>query len=321
MQKVWILHNTLSGSPANAAKVERAAEALARRGVTVRLERPQTIEALKQTARQAIASHADAVLVAGGDGTLGTVAGELAGSPVALGFLPAGTANVWAKEIGLPRLSWRRPDALERAALNLMDGQARPADLGRCNGRMFLLWAGIGLDALVMHELGPQRWLSRQLGLAYNTAATFVIATRWRGADMRVVVEGREAGESREWADHTLLVTVANIRWYGGGFFKLNPDAQLDDGQMEVWLIAGRTYGELLAHAWRAYLGRHVPHPRVACLTGDRMEIYTHAPQIVQTDGEPLAPTDHISIEVVPRAVRVLVPPQAPRGLFEEGSR
>jgi diacylglycerol kinase family enzyme len=235
---------------------------------------------------------------------------------VALGCLPAGTANVWAKEIGLPRLSWRRPDALERAALNLLDGQARPADLGRCNGRMFLLWAGIGLDALVMHELGPQRWLSRQLGMAYNTIATFVIATRWRGADMRVVVEGREAGAGREWADHALLATVANIRWYGGGFFKLNPHAQLDDGQMEVWLIAGRTYGELLAHAGRAYVGRQAPHPRVTCLTGDRVEIYTHTPQVIQTDGEPLAPTDRVSIEVVPRAVRVLVPPQAARGLF-----
>jgi diacylglycerol kinase family enzyme len=46
------------------------------------------------------------------------------------------------------------------------------------------------------------------------------------------------------------------------------------------------------------------------------MEIYTAAPQAMQTDGEPLAPTDHFSIEVAPRAVRVLVPPQVPRGLF-----
>jgi diacylglycerol kinase family enzyme len=109
---------------------------------------------------------------------------------------------------------------------------------------------------------------------------------------------------------------VANVRWYGGGFFKLNPAAQLDDGQMEVWLMAGHTYGELLAHAGRAYIGQHYPHPQITCLTGDRVEIYTAAPQAMQTDGEPLAPTDHFSIEVAPRAVRMLVPPQVPRGLF-----
>jgi len=318
MPQIWILHNALSGNPANAANVKRAAEALARRGVSVHFERPANVEGLRQAARAAVAARADAVLVAGGDGTLGTVAGELAGSPVALGFLPAGTATVWAKEMGLPRLSPLRPNALERAALDLLDGQPRLADLGRCNGRPFLLWAGVGLDAFVMQALGPQRWLSRQFGLAYNTAATFVIATRWHGADMRVVVEGREAGDGREWAGHALLAVVCNVRWYGGGLFQLNPGARLDDGQMEVWLLAGRTYGELLAHAARAFVGRHAPHPRVTCLTGDRVEIYTAAPQVIQTDGEPLAATNHVSLEVMPRAVRVLVPSEAPHGLFGE---
>ncbi len=312
MPQIWILHNALSGSPGNADKVRRAAEALARRGVSVHFERPANVEGLRQAARAAVAARADAVLVAGGDGSLGTVAGELAGSPVALGFLPAGTANVWAKEMGLPRLSPLRPNALERAALDLLDGQPRLADLGRCNGRPFLLWAGVGLDAFVMQALGPQRWLSRQFGLAYNTAATFVIATRWHGADMRVIAGGREA------ADHYLLAVVCNIRWYGGGLFHLNPRARLDDGQMEVWLLAGRTYGELLAHAARAFVGRHTPHPRVTCLTGDRVEIYIAASQSVQTDGEPLTPTDHVTIEVMPRAVRVLVPSEAPHGLFGE---
>jgi YegS/Rv2252/BmrU family lipid kinase len=312
MRHIWILHNARSGSPANAARVEGAAEALARRGVNVRLERPTTIEGLREAAHAATAARADAVLVAGGDGTLGTIAGALAGSPVALGSLPAGTANVWAKEIGLPRLSWRRPDALERAALGLLDGQARACDLGRCNGHPFLLWAGVGLDAFVMSELEPQRRFWRNFGIAYHIASTFMIATRWSGAEARVAAGGRE------WAGHALLITVANIRWYGGGVFLLNPRARLDDGQMEVWLLAGRTYGELLAHAGRAYIGRHYLHPKAVCLTASRVEIYTAAPQAVHTDGELLPPTRSVVIEVVPRALRVLVPPQAPRGLFAE---
>src|SRR5437773_125821 len=134
MNQVWILYNARAGHPGNVAKVERAAEALTRRGLAVRLERSPTIDGLRQSAREAIQAHADAVLVAGGDGSLGTIAAELAGSPVALGFLPAGTANVWAKELNLPTLSWLRPHALEDAALHLMEGRVRPVDMGRCNG-------------------------------------------------------------------------------------------------------------------------------------------------------------------------------------------
>jgi YegS/Rv2252/BmrU family lipid kinase len=312
MQHVWVLHNSLSGSPGSAAQVERAAEALARRGVRVRLERPPTIEGLRQAARDAIAARAEAVIVAGGDGTLGTIAGELAGSPAALGFLPAGTANVWAKELNLPRRTWRRPGAFERAALALLEGRARWCDLGRCNGRAFLLWAGVGLDAFVMHRLDPQRWLSRQFGMAYNTAATFVIAAAWRGAEMRVAADGGE------FAGHYLLAVASNIRWYGGGLFHMSPHARLDDGQLDVWLFEGSTYGEALAHSARMFVGRHTPHLQVKCLTGERVEIYTPAPQVLQTDGEALPPTDRVSIEVMPRALRVLVPPQAPPGLFTE---
>ncbi|MGH2521330.1 MAG: diacylglycerol/lipid kinase family protein [Anaerolineales bacterium] len=311
MRQIWVLHNTLAGRPGSATKVERAAEALARRGLNVRLERAPTVAGLRQAARAAVAEDADAALVAGGDGSLGLVAAELAGSPVALGFLPTGTANVWAKEIGLPAQTGR-PDALERAALLLLDGRVRLADLGRCNGHHFLLWAGVGLDAFVMHRLAARRQLSRQWGFWYNVAATFNISRDWRGAEMRVAVNEQEA------AGHYLLAVVSNVRWHGGGLFRMSPQAQLDDGQMDLWLFAGRTYAEALAHTARVFAGRHHRHPAVRRLTGNNMEIYTPAPQAFQADGEPFAPTERLSIQVVPQALRVLVPAQAPPGLFRD---
>jgi diacylglycerol kinase (ATP) len=310
MNQVWILHNSLAGHPGNTAKVERAAEALTRRGLAVRLERSLSIDGLRQAAREAIASRADAVLVAGGDGSLGTIAAELAGSSVALGFLPAGTANVWARELNLPTLSWLRPHALEQAALRLMEGRVRPVDMGRCNGRLFLLWAGIGLDAFVMQRLEARRQLlSRRLGLLYNVTAAFFESRAWPGAQMRVVVGEREV------TGHYLMAVAANASWYGG-LFQLTQAAHLDDGQMEVWLFAGQTHGEVLAHTARLAAGRHQAHPQLTCLTGERVEIYTPLPQVIHNDGEPLAATDHLSIQVVPRVLRILVPPEAPSNLF-----
>jgi diacylglycerol kinase (ATP) len=304
VRQVWIVHNPLAGRLDNAARVEGAANALARRGVSVRLERPDSFELLQRVVRAAVAERVDAVLAAGGDGTVGAVAAELAGSPVALGCLPAGTANMWALEIGLPVLRWWQPQALELAALSQLEGQVRLADLGRCNGRLFLLWAGAGLDAFVTQQLGPHRRFARQWGMGYNVAATFLIGRDWRGADLRVTANGREV------AGHFLLAVTANIRRYAG-LFTLNPEARLDDGQMELWLFEGGTYAEALAHTARLWAGRHLEHPGVVCLTGDQFEIYTPAPLALHTDGEPLAPAQQMSIQVVPQALRVLFPRQA----------
>jgi diacylglycerol kinase family enzyme len=273
------------------------------------LESHATIAQFRQIAREAVAAQAEAVLVAGGDGSLNLVAAELAGSNVALGVLPIGTANVWAKEIGLPLPAWSRPEALARAALTLLDGETRWTDLGECNGHKFLLWAGVGLDAFVMHRLSGQRLFSRQLGLAYNVLATFFIGAEWRGFEARVTAGGREL------AGRYLLAVAANVNEYGGTF-RFGDTARLDDGQLDVWLFAGDTYAEALAHSARLFAGKHAGHSGVTHLTSDRLEIHLARPQWFHADGEPFTPAERISIQVVPRALRVLVPAKAGRDLF-----
>ncbi len=315
MRRIWVLHNPLSGRPNSAAKVEQGVEALARRGLSVRLERPTAMEPFRRAARAAIAAQADAVLVAGGDGSVGAIAAELAGSPVALGVLPVGTANVWAKELGLLPLAWDHSQAIEQDALSLLEGQTRLADMGRCNGHLFLLWAGAGLDAFIMERLNTQRWIARHLGLLYNTAAAFVMAYQWRGADMRVVVGEREV------SGHYLLAAISNINWYGGGLLNFRHGARLDDGQMDVWLFEGGTYAEALAHAARLFRGQHEGHPGVTHLTGDRVDIYTSRPQAIQIDGEPLARADHMSVQVIPQILRVLLPSKSLDKLFSPEGR
>lgn len=311
MKHIWVLHNPKAGRPGSAWAVERVAEALARRGMEVQLRRPASLIEMKAAAQAAVRAQAEAVFVAGGDGSLGGVADALIGTPTALGFLPVGTANVWAQEFGLPVRAWWQPEALQRAAFMQLEGLPRLTDCGNCNGNVFLLWVGMGLDALVMHRLTGHRPMTRQLGTAYNVLATFVLGADWRGAPMWVKADRRE----RE--GHYLLAVIANARRYAG-LFTLTPEARLDDGQLTVWLFEGRSYAESLLQTARVALGLHLTHPTVTRLTGAAIDLYTPAPQPVHIDGEPLPPTERLRLSVQPSALRVLVPKHTPANLYRE---
>jgi diacylglycerol kinase (ATP) len=320
MRRAWVIYNVRAGQPAFGPRVERAAEALARRGVSVRLERADDMAGLRRAAREAVAEGADAVFVAGGDGTLGSIASDLAGSPVALGCLPAGTGNVWSQTLRLPQPWPWRPRAIEQAALLQAESPARLTDLGRCNSRGFLAWAGVGLDAFVTAEFERRRAASRRGGYVRSAAVTFAVSCQWRGANLRLRVTG-PAGEQTA-AGRYLMVTVANIPLHGGGLFRLARDVRLDDGLLDAWAFTGDSYREMLAHAWRVQRGRHLnpPHPGVCRLTGHQIEIYTDSPQTFHLDAEPQPAVKQLFIEVVPRCLRVLVPRAAGRELYQGGA-
>lgn len=309
MRTVWILHNARAGRSAYVRRVDEAAEAVARRGVSVRLVRDSDLAVLRQAAREAVTANADAVLVAGGDGTLGTLAGELAHSPVAFGALPAGTANVWAQAAGVPRASIFHPHALAHTALQLLDAPPRLTDLAQANDRWFLSWSGMGLDAIAVQQFERQRDHSRQVGgFVYNGLLTFGVARALRGLDLRLQVSG-PAG-AQEVSGRFLMATVCGIGLYGGGLFRFTQRLSFDDGLMDLWAWQGDDFGTALAHAGRVLRGTHHRHPAVLRLTGERFDLYTAQPQAIHIDGEPQpAPVQRLTVQVVARCLRVLAPP------------
>ncbi|MCC7362241.1 MAG: hypothetical protein IT317_22340 [Anaerolineales bacterium] len=314
MPPVWLLHNARAGRAGLIPQVDEAAAALARRGVDLRLVRQPDLAALRQAAREAVTAEAEAVLVAGGDGTLGTLAGELAHTPVAFGALAAGTANVWVRAQGLPRPSIGRPHTLARAALDLLDAPTRLIDLGRVNGTWFLAWTGLGLDADAVQEFERQRSAARSGGgYLANVLLTLEAARRLHGLDLRLRAYG-PTGE-REVTGRFLMATVCAIGLYGGGLFRFAPEPDPADGLMDLWAWRGADFGAALAHAGRVLLGRHHGHPDVLRLTGSRFELYTAAPQSFHVDGEPRPAMDAgLFVAVAPRCLRVLTPRRAPRG-------
>jgi diacylglycerol kinase (ATP) len=244
-------------------------------------------------ARQAAEQGADLVLVLGGDGTINEVANGLAYSDVALGVLPAGTANVLAMELGLG-------SHLDRATKRLARSSPRRVALGRITGadgasRYFLCMAGAGLDAKVVHQVDSV--LKDRAGkLAYWAAGLAQIPQRMDPLD--VLVQG-----------HTYrcgFLLASRVRNYGGDM-EIARGASLRRADFEIVLFEG---SNPLRYAWYMLgvrLGRAQSMKGVRTLAAPCAQILsaTH----LQIDGE-YAGFQTARVEIATDALTLLMPPE-----------
>ncbi len=308
--RALLLHNPQAGRLPADRLVARAARIFDRYGWRTEIHTVAGTDRVTDCARDAARDGMDVVVVAGGDGTLGQAAAGLAGSQTALAVLPSGSANVWAQELRLPRLGWLDWLALDRVARALSRGRVHRIDVGRCNGDVFLLWAGVGLDAIVVHRREPAHRGRRQFAMGTYFADAVWSAVDWHGVDL----VARTGGEVLR--GHYLLAVITNIHAYGGGLVTLAPEARVDDGWLDLWLFAGRTFAETLQHAWTLFTGRHLKDPNVQHVRFQSLRLEASTPAGLQLDGEPRRGSFPVEIEVWPAALNVLVPPSASRTLF-----
>ncbi len=211
-------------------------------------------------AHQAAAENFDGVFAIGGDGTVGQVASGLMNSDTALAVLPGGTMNVWARELGLYTFDWLHMGALRQNARLLANAAVHRVDVGLCNGHPFLLWAGVGLDARIVSQLEPRPRIEKYLSVPQYVAAGVWNAAIWHGMDLHVW-SGDQSVDG-----HFLLAVVTNIRRYVGGMAVLSPDAYIDDGEMDLWLMSGNNIADAFRHFFDILAGRHSPmRRRAAC--------------------------------------------------------
>jgi len=241
-------------------------------------------------AREAAEHGADVVLVHGGDGTVNEALNGIAGTTTALAVLPGGTANVWAREIGLPR----KPVEAMRAVVG---GEVRAVDLGRANGRYFLLMCGAGLDGVVVPAVGGP--LKRWLGAAAYVVRGAPVVLRLRGWPAVARIDGDDAGAGLYW------LLASNTRLYGG-LVRIAKGAVVDDGQLDVALLRRGGLWRLATAFARLLRGRLAASPDVTVARARRIEI--EAPGIpYQVDGEGAGETP-LRIDVAPRALLAVVP-------------
>jgi diacylglycerol kinase (ATP) len=311
MPRAYMAYNPAAGRYPSWLLTERAANLLRSFGWDIQLVQTLSSAHIVQLARQAAAEEMDAFFVVGGDGSINQAIQGLLGTRTALAVLPAGTANVWAQELGLPGLTWTRWMALEESALRLSKGTFRKVDVGICNGRPFLLWAGVGLDAFIVHHIEPRSRWEKHFAVVQYVASAIRSATLWHGIQLEAETNGHTA------SGHFLLAVVNNIHLYAGGFTQLSPDARLDDGLMDLWLFRGETLADTVQRIWDLLSGRREKSEQVERVSFQSLSMTSESEMYVQVDGEPVEIQGDISIHVQPQALWVLVPENTPHTLFE----
>lgn len=240
-------------------------------------------------AREAAEEGYDRVIAVGGDGTVHDVVNGVLGSELRLAIVPLGSANDLAHVLGIR--DWRG------AARGALTGPCRPIDVALANGRAVANALGVGADtagasAVERHRpyLGP---------LAYLTAAIATAAT-YRPDPVRVTFDG-EVIEGRY-----LLVVVANSGRFGNGM-RVAPRAELDDGMLDLCLVAETTRLENFQLLPLVYFGAHVGHPKVRIERVREVLIEKAARGAVQYDGE-LSEAERIEVSCVPSSLWVVTP-------------
>jgi diacylglycerol kinase (ATP) len=306
--KAQIILNPSAGQRDRRRELEAAIAYLEDHGWQVTLRETQGPGEATTYARQAAAEGYDVVIAAGGDGTVSEVANGLAGSEVALGMFPIGTTNVWALQMGIPPFWPLRQHSLLEAAKVLAEGYTRRVDLGQVNGRYFLLWAGVGLDAKVTEEVELQA--KKRLGGLAFVIAGIVVVREFAGTKVQVTIDGCEVNR------RAVLVVASNAQLYAG-IVRLATQARLDDGLLDVLIFKGQGFPAILRHIFSVLTKRHLRDPEVEYYQARRVEISAAKPLSVHADDEPFTTTP-VEIGIVPGALRVVVPKALPPGLFTD---
>jgi YegS/Rv2252/BmrU family lipid kinase len=285
-----VLVNPSAGGGRARDLLPRLEGALRERGIAYRLELTTSLEHGVREAEAAAASG-EAPVVMSGDGLIGQIGGALVGTDVPIGVIPGGRGNDLARVMGIPT---EIPGAVDLLAA----GSVRTIDVGEVNGRRFLGIASCGLDSVANQLANEARLLKGQL--VYLYAGVRALAT-WKPAHFTISLDGKR----REFDGYS--AAAANNKAFGGGMF-LAPDAQLDDGLLDVVCIAQHARRRYLVNLPKVFKGTHVEKDEVVVVRAREVEIEADRPFAVYADGDHLADLP-AKIRVLPRALGVIAPP------------
>lgn len=249
-----------------------------------------------EEAARAVARGFDVIIAAGGDGTIYEVVNGMAEQKArpALGIIPCGTSNDFARAVGIPK-------SIRRSCEIIMKGKRKRIDLGRINDRYFINIAGGGSLTNLTYEV-PSK-LKTMIGqMAYYVKGLEKLPSLH---PIRVRLETRK----EVLVDEEIMVfLIANSRSIGG-FDKLAPEADLSDGKLDVIVVKKTSIAEFIRLATQAMRGEHVKDPHILYFQADYIKATTSGDELVQLnlDGE-LGGQLPCVVEALPGHIELFVP-------------
>lgn len=249
----------------------------------------------REVVRRALAEGCEQIIIAGGDGTISLVADEVAQTAVPIGIIPVGTANLLARELEIPL------DVQQACQLIMNPEAVRYVDGMRANGRIYISHISMGVYSQFIEHTSPE--LKQQLGrAAYLYAAIKEIQSypTWR---FYLTVD------DRSYVEDASMVIVANIGAVGVPPLRWGPNITPDGGKLTVCVVKADSAADYFDLIWKEMRGTPEVNEQITYLTAvDSIALAVDDPELsVRADGE-IVGQQRIEIQVVPNAVKVIVP-------------
>lgn len=313
MNKTIVIINPASGSSDDDFRALVESE-LKERGAEFEMLETDPEKGGEDVARNAIANGATHLIACGGDGTVMSVVNgmgkeeakerkaltgdEAAPEPVSpesepvLSIVPGGTANLLAGALGIPT------DTAEAIAIAVA-GEERQIDLGRCGEHLFALGVGLGLTERLVSQASAEE--KEKIGkLAYVKAMLREMGDKPTTFTFKL-------DDNKEQRARGVAIVIANAGQIGAGL-SFAPDAEMDDGVLDLCILHRFYFRDVLRMAWRSLWGNLPEDRAVSFFQAKRIEIQSDPPLDLQVDGEVVDMTTPLVTQVLPRALRVRVP-------------
>jgi YegS/Rv2252/BmrU family lipid kinase len=286
---VCLIVNPSAGAGRAAKLLPEVEAALRGHGLAFRVERTTSMDHARELARGA-RDAGEVIAAMGGDGLTGAVAGELQGSDALLAILPGGRGNDFARKLAIGK------DPAAATAL-IAAGKERRVDVAEAGGRIFIGILSAGFDSDCQVIANSTRL---PLGTFVYVYSTLRALLTWKPAHWEVTVDGAHHAFSG------YSVAVANSGVFGGGMW-LVPDAEIDDGSLDVVFTHERSKLGFVRGLTKVFKGTHIDEPGFELLRGREITFSADRSFTAYADGDPIVDLP-ATVRVLPGALRVLVP-------------